>query len=452
MEGLKSSRVVVVDDEPSEATPILRALSSDGISAAYFTGDVDELPAEDKPLSGVRLIFLDARLQGDGARANISANLVAVIQRILSPNNGPYGIILWTKHPEDLEDFQNRIFASNVVAPPLFIKLLKKASFQDEDNNFDIGALRGQLADQVSDLHSFRVLFKWEEEAGFSISEVTSSLYSDLVEKDTDIGTTSKKTVDRLNKTLRKLAAAELGQGLNKDNFCEGVFKALTPIFYDRIASKSPSGLDDCSKLLYRASSSKDRAIDGKLNTRIHLDFSSDRKLSPGSMYIYDEKRRGFPKYDDFRFLLKEEANALPKDEDKIELAKKKRNDLFEALKKESKLIAVEVSPDCDYAQNKIQFARFVCGILTTDEQKKLLDLRSPALWSKENFWFEEGWPSAGDPKYQCIVLNLRFVVTLPIGSVSKFRKIVRLRDQLCGDLRNELAEFMARPGIVYLS
>ena len=45
MIGLGGARVIVVDDDQEEAIPILKALSRQGVAAAYFKVQVSGLPA-----------------------------------------------------------------------------------------------------------------------------------------------------------------------------------------------------------------------------------------------------------------------------------------------------------------------------------------------------------------------------------------------------------------------
>ena len=54
MEGLRTPRVVVIDDRLDEAAPLLRVLATLGVPAQNFTGNQQELPAA--PFAGIRLL------------------------------------------------------------------------------------------------------------------------------------------------------------------------------------------------------------------------------------------------------------------------------------------------------------------------------------------------------------------------------------------------------------
>ena len=66
MIGLKGTRVVVVDDEASDALPVLKAFAQKGVPCAFFDGSLEGLPEENEQLSGVRLAILDMDLVGVG--------------------------------------------------------------------------------------------------------------------------------------------------------------------------------------------------------------------------------------------------------------------------------------------------------------------------------------------------------------------------------------------------
>src|SRR4051812_17620228 len=100
MNGLSGARVVLLDDEPSEALPIIKAFSKMGIPTVFFDGKSAELPTKKKRLRGVRLAILDMNIGITGSDETIASTLVQTFGRIVDENNGPYGILIWTNHPD----------------------------------------------------------------------------------------------------------------------------------------------------------------------------------------------------------------------------------------------------------------------------------------------------------------------------------------------------------------
>ena len=61
MDGLRTTRVLVIDDRRDEAQGVIDALARDGIGAVYYSQDVRNHPR--KPLTGIRLAALDMNLE-----------------------------------------------------------------------------------------------------------------------------------------------------------------------------------------------------------------------------------------------------------------------------------------------------------------------------------------------------------------------------------------------------
>ena len=103
----ESGKAIVIDDKADEGLPLIKVLSKCRISTIYFTGEINELPP--KPFNDVRIIFLDLVLGGMTSRdeKTILSTLINVIKRIVHTNNGPFIIVLWTKHDEYIDGFKN---------------------------------------------------------------------------------------------------------------------------------------------------------------------------------------------------------------------------------------------------------------------------------------------------------------------------------------------------------
>jgi hypothetical protein len=102
----ENGSVVIIDDNPVEAMPILKALSRKGIATTYYTGTGNELPTNASQI--VRLIFLDLQLIDNNDPNTISKLIISVLKRIIPINNGPYLLVIWSK--------KYRIYGEEVVA------------------------------------------------------------------------------------------------------------------------------------------------------------------------------------------------------------------------------------------------------------------------------------------------------------------------------------------------
>lgn len=96
----KNGSIVIIDDQIKEALPLMNALAVRGASYLYYDGKSKHYPK--CPLDNVRIIFLDMHLDevagGTNSTKNIVSSLVAGIEAIVHKENGPYIIMVWSKH------------------------------------------------------------------------------------------------------------------------------------------------------------------------------------------------------------------------------------------------------------------------------------------------------------------------------------------------------------------
>src|SRR4051812_10471408 len=120
MAQLRSSRILILDDDPKEALTVLQALQRMGLTALYHDGSADN-PMPDK-VPGIRVLFLDMVLAAHGADHNdpngCAAMVVGALERILERNEDPLVVICWTGHPEIKDTFEvqfRSVFAKNKI-------------------------------------------------------------------------------------------------------------------------------------------------------------------------------------------------------------------------------------------------------------------------------------------------------------------------------------------------
>src|SRR5208337_3022741 len=125
MDHLRGCRVVVIDDKPDEAEPIIRALGLRGIPVAYFKISPEDDPPQNPCPPGVRLAILDVELglnlTGEKQRVGY---LLQVLKQVISKENGPYMVVLWTKYPAEKETFDEEIFLEDSLPNPVVSVML----------------------------------------------------------------------------------------------------------------------------------------------------------------------------------------------------------------------------------------------------------------------------------------------------------------------------------------
>src|SRR6266404_4782902 len=105
MNTLRTARVLIVDDSPDEAMPVVQALGSLGIGCVYVSGEKIEDVEKLKPFEGIRVAFVDMKLAIEGTAREVVAKTVRVLSAVLSKKTSPIVLIAWTDHPEYVEEF-----------------------------------------------------------------------------------------------------------------------------------------------------------------------------------------------------------------------------------------------------------------------------------------------------------------------------------------------------------
>lgn len=176
MNGLAGTRVVIVDDEEHEALPIIKQLSKKGISSIYF-GNMNDLPSEKQKLLGIRLLILDIDLVGGSVpdKSKIST-LLGFLRKILHPDNGPYGILLWTNHPDLKRLFEEEVFNTFDIPNPVFTACVSKNECKDKKGVLKLSKISPKINDALKGFSPLLILQRWEEACFTSATQVTNAL------------------------------------------------------------------------------------------------------------------------------------------------------------------------------------------------------------------------------------------------------------------------------------
>lgn len=124
----ENGSVVVIDDDPNQARPIIDALAKKGIATTYFRGTGEkEVPNE--PLKNVRLAILDLQLNPmDKDPHTIATRLVNVLNRVISDDNGPFMVLIWSRKDNLFgEEFRSEVKKQENSRVPICIANIEKA-------------------------------------------------------------------------------------------------------------------------------------------------------------------------------------------------------------------------------------------------------------------------------------------------------------------------------------
>jgi len=427
-----SGRVVVVDDMLTEAAPLLAVLSKHGVPAFYFTGtDQDQLPS--KPLAGTRVVFLDIDLGFGGDDKSKISTVMAVLGRLIGPSNGPYLVLAWTKHPEDVEALQ---LALDKFRPaPVKLLDMEKTAYLTTRVSEDAGAplydfvpdalakIENKLRAETEELGAAQVYFTWEDIAHAAAGGVTADLHS--------LAPAGPDWNRNASGILVRLAKATAGEQLPMNDpaaVTQNALRTLNSVYVDalesRIASdnrlKAVRGLDMTVPALSH------EAV-GRLNTRLILAEVVDTDpIQPGDLF----RLQG----NDFGIVLN----------DHIDAQRVRKFSAQPALDKVQFVVA-EVSPPCDYAQAKWVRHRFLPGFLCpcAEGGHSIVDNTDRHYRWKSGVIEVDGMAAQ-------LVFDLRNMTSRELRDIP-WQRFLRVRRTPLADILARLASHVGRPGVISL-
>ncbi len=471
MNGLRTSRVVVIDDDLECATPLLLSLAQLGIGAAYFNGEVEQLPL--RPLTGIRLVFLDLRLQSsvsiDGDK-QIQSTL-NILKKTVDLNNQSIGIVFWTRYDEDVAILEKQLELTLPEFQPLF--LMNLGGKETSVNQWNKGTFSPtKLRDSVSRLFEKRLsetlLWEWDQAVHDAATQTV-----DVINNLSDPSVT-----DNSLQLLGALTVASCGQiDILPIDAVHYLFESLNPIHFDQLENQTqyPSELaEKHTKKLIRLSKTKVKPeqaarLDGML--LVASISSTDKIVQPGDLFIGKPDSSRYCPINRFemgindvldRIELKFTKDAEYKkkhEEHKKELKKtntsnrKKLLALTKSMEKrkqsildEFRPVLLDVSPKCDFSQNKRPIVRFLGGFIFPDKHRDLL--------SQPDFIYR--FPPCVYPGLDGIwhlVFNSRFSYGLKNpGRRIRTKPAFRLRRSVFTDVQVWFASRCARPGYMSVS
>jgi len=444
MTGLTGARVIVVDDDEEDALPILKAFARKGIPAAFFDGSPRGLPLKDDRFTGVRLAILDMDLIGGGAsEKSKAAALVKRLEKILSPNNGPYAVLAWTNHPDLLEFFEDYVFSAKNVPKPIFSIMLTKAECRNKRGKLDnLTLISKKIDDKLMQVSPLIFLQAWEEKCFSAATEVTNTL-SDLASSGAaELDEWRSLWKAQLLELMHAMSEEGVGRNLNKDTVLNGLYSSLNPLHADRMESNTAAlSASLAVNSIEIIAASADCGIERKarINSMLHLSFENLGHFTAGNLYKFSSKIDPNWKLNP-RQLLEDFIQGKKGEEQ----TSKKINE----VSKSSVPVFVEVSAACDHAQKNIRIARFIFGLIIPAAEKKKLNYKADFIWEFGPFFLEKLIADAGQYYFY---FSARDIVTLDLKKTLKMKAVARIRSQALSDLQFWLAHHSARPGMMLL-
>jgi len=425
-----NGRVAIIDDQISQAAPLMNVFSKQQIPFTYFSGDFNYLPEEGKNHNDIRVLFLDINLIDDGVQNDkvLKAKLIPVIKRIISTDNYPYLVIYWSRHQNKSDKIliEKEIFENDLKdrKPISFLSAVKSDFFKldgslTDDFDDNIVGLFSKIEFLISKFPAYSYLINWENKVHISADKTLEEIFSSY----------NKFTSwsDNANYLLNKLGLSYSGKAFESQSAEEKIkssYNALNIVFADTLESTLNNSIVSSAKKLKVSTAVKNLESVNSINKKLLISDEIEPMHYSGTVIQISNKK-----------LDAEYENLL----DTILSNKGKKAEIITSWKK----MWLNVTPLCDTVQGKIVFHRLVRGILVPKEFSKTF-YTNEAIYISPSFTF--------DKKNYCIVIDFRQFFTLTKLGKSKNRKsIFRIRQQLLAEIQSKLSRHINRQGILFL-
>lgn len=440
--------VIIVDNKEKELIPLKEMFEKRDIHVDSFLYGTDHL----RPFSRNRqLVFIDLLLNENPGQGNENISmLIDALNKLCSETFGLYGLIVWTKHPEMLDDLKERIskaaFDDKVVQvlddeeetpsqitiqPPLFILALNKNKYIRA--GYDYSSLPQDIEDSLMQDSAAYFFFKWSASVEASKDKTVKGIFQLIRDY--------KKQETQLPYILYQLALNHTGSPFHHANVTVDAYKAFDELFYSDLmmlqrAESFPVFNPNIQNTLGNDYEYKLK-LSALLNEHICVDVNAipQEMIVPGNIYkVKDVNSPLNVKLDE----KPHSANIKNADVTTIEH------------------IAIELTPPCDFSQKYKKISRLVGGYvfdipITRDPNGNIVKFSCTKTEKTYDLW-----PVAlGDDKARCIVFDFRYLYSpsdADILNINKYEVWFRAKPKLFSDVLQKFSSHASRLGLSSLN
>src|SRR5580693_284817 len=424
-------KYVIIEDNADHIRLLMRALARAGrASLPIEVGEAFDPSNALDPSNArrVRVMFCDLHLLGTQSSSDPKAHfalLAAIIDGVKPAGGGPWLLVLWTEHVEELEAFRDYLNSSlDKALLPVDIVPLPKAPYLADETK-----LPGAVDTLIAGFPGIQALTDWEESVADAVAETLSTL-TDLA---SHIGGAPDK--EGINRSLGFIAAAAYGKHAEINPF-GAVTAVLAPLVSDRlINAHDHEKHGELWKKVVRIPGKNERlpAPDAaRLNSMLHIEAAA--KLDPVRRGTVSELPRDFQGWALFEDIFGDRTEA-------VNHFKLNAENLYQ-----SSWRLLPYRAPCDDDQGRPGPLQFVLAAeaeevtwfkVDGDRMKPKEDL-SAAIWCSPAY--------ERDKRTMRLLVSSYYTIAFPKARAQQLKPVFRLREQILGDLTFHLHAHAARP------
>lgn len=272
--------------------------------------------------------------------------------------------------------------------------------------------------------------------------------FSDIVESEIAVSPNFDKFVSK--KDMMKIGATRSGGGHDMEvelNYLSGLYsfkidgvQSGDPQGDKKLKNLKVPGATDAQISIFKEILDEFDRVAVEINTRLLIEKNIAKTVQPGNLYLANKptglRRRKFLE----TYFGPETRHKFTKGPNKG-----KHSWSISELNKIN-FVELEVSPACDYAQNKWEKNRLLPGVLVPIELVSKLK-----MYGLPAFYDECPILKDVDGNDKKLVLNYRLLKSISVGALKPEEPILRLRKELLSDITSHMAHHVSRLGITHL-
>lgn len=421
--------ILIIDDKDEEVEKLKQFLQNEDFYVKHF--HPEKLLACAK-IHRKDLVFLDFMLDDEDTFKTILSKYIRPIFKKHFHDKFPYGIVIWTKHEEYVEDFYEKLKKDTLqdkkYTAPVFIISLDKNKYLTAD---DFSTVVDDINLKLTNSFSANFFINWN-------SRINTAIYSSISDifHLTNNYDTQEPDVKRI---IYKLAENEVGVSNSKlpeyqenGSLSNDAYKAFDDLLYSNLTyqNEPTTNLFADYKLPSEAYEQKIKDA-ASLNFKLFFDIRNldENTVVPGNIYKIVKKDK---------FLCCEDSD----------------NDIIP--------IALEITPPCDFSQDKKNSSKLIGGFIKeiTIQNEKTIQ----SLWKKNKNKYHYDydfryflWPIK-IPEYNnyCFIcFDFHFEETLfddTLLSKNNFELLFRTKKSLFADILQKYSSNKARLGTSFFN
>jgi hypothetical protein len=451
---------LIIDDDRNEVKELIQFLEEKDVWVKHYTPE--ELEKRTTYFKNRKIIFLDLFLDDTDSQTNNIARIRKYLKKYLGNEFGSYGIILWTKHVEHLDEFREKISGDrSVYCLPLFIIGLDKTKYLRQGN---YNGILEDLDAELSKNTAATFFIEWEVLAKKGKDHAIMNIYNLLNDY-------TKQDIN-LKYILFLLAKNHTGVPDDKllhHNLTQDAIKAFGDMLHYEIVKQSSDSTNvlfkDIDEVFYQVNT---EAAYYEYSSKNQLSLGiNDKIIKKNGTILSRAEKKEAPHKDVIDSIEKEILKIIAEINSKIHFDSKNLNqqivipgNIYEiksdgpfkipsdSIPDNSVNILVEITPPCDFSNNKKgSLTRILGGYICNYSQANL-----DKIGKAENIYKEVRPVIIGAGVVaQIIVFDFRYFGSLPeddLKTADKYLLVSKMKDKLFADLLQKLSAHTARLGL----